>query len=394
MNAILQPANDGDERMSMFQNIPVSDIRPDPDQPRQYFDEAGLAELAQSIESNGLAVPVLVRPLDDGFMLVHGERRWRAVQSLGWADIPAEVRQLTADEARRLSLIENIQRQDLSPIEEGRAFRKLLDGGFTQVALGKQIGKDQSYIAQKLRLLTLPPPLLLLTDRRLLTENHARQLLKIRKWFGDLADVEHLHLTVPDEQRDRAFWLVPMRPFEYPIITLPERYDALLHPFLCSYAEWVNLHNGRAPLWSRWAFFFAAWSVIASATVADLSKALDSAFDRLQGALAWWHFRAGWKEKTHDKWGQIEYWAYHDDLRQGGLIESLELRSDLPKKMILDAATYAVRHGGMATPTQLQPHLNHVDPNLVIEYRAHVSNRALMNSGAAPDNDADLETPP
>src|SRR5918992_2754260 len=101
----------------------ISLIDPDPEQPRKVFDEARLAELAESMAANGLAVPILLRPTPNGrFVIVHGERRWRAAQRLGWETIPADVRELSAEEAPWLSLVENVQRANLSPIEEGEAY--------------------------------------------------------------------------------------------------------------------------------------------------------------------------------------------------------------------------------------------------------------------------------
>ena len=166
----------------MSRDILLSLIDPDPDQPRQHFDQAAIDELAQSIAANGLAVPVLVRPVaGERFMLVHGERRWRAVSQLGWQTIPAEVRDLTIDESRWLALVENVQRADLSPLEEARAFRARLDEGLTQAELARRIGKSQSYIAHKVRLLTLPSEVQDAVAARQLSEGHARQLLRLHK---------------------------------------------------------------------------------------------------------------------------------------------------------------------------------------------------------------------
>src|SRR5262245_3518578 len=128
---------------TMSRDIPLSLIDRDEAQPRQHFDAAALSELAQSIAANGLAVPILVRPVGERFIIVHGERRYRATQSLGHETIAAEVRDLSADEARWLTLIENIQRADLSPIEEARAYQWWLNQGMTQEQLGQRIGKSQ-----------------------------------------------------------------------------------------------------------------------------------------------------------------------------------------------------------------------------------------------------------
>ena len=164
----------------MSQDITLSLIDRDEEQPRQHFDDGKIAELAQSMDAQGLIIPILVRPAGDRFVLVHGERRWRAAQSLSWETIPAEVRELDASEARWLVLIENIQREDLSPLEEARAYKAHLASGITQTALGQRIGKSQSYIAQKLRLLKLSEDVQSALATGDITEGHARQLLRLK----------------------------------------------------------------------------------------------------------------------------------------------------------------------------------------------------------------------
>lgn len=163
----------------MSRDILLSLIDPDPAQPRKHFDQTALDELAQSMHANGLAVPILVRPAGDRFVIVHGERRYRAAGALGWETIPAEVRDVSPDDAQWLALIENIQRADLSPIEEARAYQAHLEAGITQQALGQRIGKSQSHIATKLRFLKLSDELQAALDAGIITEGHAKQLLRI-----------------------------------------------------------------------------------------------------------------------------------------------------------------------------------------------------------------------
>lgn len=177
----------------MSRDILVNSIDPDPNQPRKYFDQTALDELAQSIDTNGLAVPILLRPAGKRFTIVHGERRWRAVKSLGWETIPAEVRDLEPDAALWLALVENVQRNNLSPIEEAKAYQHRLDNGFTQVQLGQRIGKGQSYIATKLRYLKLPERIQQSLDKREISEGHAKQILRLKghyylqKWADHIA---------------------------------------------------------------------------------------------------------------------------------------------------------------------------------------------------------------
>ncbi|GAH64723.1 unnamed protein product [marine sediment metagenome] len=129
---------------------------------------------------NGLVQPIMVRPSGDSrYVIVHGERRWQAAKWLGWEYISAEVRDVTPDEAHWLSLVENVQRSDLSPIEEANAYSERLGEGLTQEQLGQRIGKTQSYIAQKLRLLRLPDDVQLAIAKGEITEGHARQLLRL-----------------------------------------------------------------------------------------------------------------------------------------------------------------------------------------------------------------------
>lgn len=166
----------------MTRDILLTLIEPDPNQPRKTFDAGQLEGLAQSMRETGQAVAVLLRPGQGGrFVLVHGERRWRAARLLGWETLRADVQELAPDQARWLALVENIQRADLSPIEEAQAYEAALSEGMTQTALGQKVGKSQSYIAQKLRLLTLPADVQEALCAGQLSEGQARQLLRLRK---------------------------------------------------------------------------------------------------------------------------------------------------------------------------------------------------------------------
>ena len=163
----------------MSRDILLTDIDRDPEQPRKHFDAAALQELADSMAATGLAVPITVKPAGARFVIVTGERRWRAAQLLGWATIRAEVQELDAATAQWRTLVENIQRADLTPIEEAHAFQKLTDAGHTQTEIAKRIGKGQSYVAQKLRLLKMPAEVQAMLGDGRLTEGHARQLLRL-----------------------------------------------------------------------------------------------------------------------------------------------------------------------------------------------------------------------
>jgi ParB family transcriptional regulator, chromosome partitioning protein len=163
--------------------IALSSMVPNPQQPRRSFSEAELAELAASIEQNGLLQPLLVRPapgLEDRYELVAGERRLRAVSSLGWHDVPVMVREVDDDTLLVLALVENLQREALGPLEEAQGYRALADQyGLTQDEIARSVGKDRSTVANMLRLLRLPVSVRNLVEEGGLSVGHARALLAI-----------------------------------------------------------------------------------------------------------------------------------------------------------------------------------------------------------------------
>lgn len=163
----------------MSRDILVNLIDPDPEQPRRQFEPAAIQELADSLTATGQIVPITVRPAGERFIIVQGERRWRAAQLAGIPSLRAEVVELDPVEAFWQALTENIQRADLSPIEEAQAYQRLVDAGHTQTAIAKRIGKTPSYIAQKLRLLKMAAEVQDAVQVGKLTEGHARQLLRL-----------------------------------------------------------------------------------------------------------------------------------------------------------------------------------------------------------------------
>lgn len=164
-------------------DVPIRLIAPNPDQPRRSFDEAGIIELASSIKQVGLIQPLVVRRRGREFVLIAGERRLRALKSLGCEtarciiDDPAD-----EGDPALMAIVENLQREDLHYLEEAECFASLIrDLGLTQEELGKRIGKSQSYVANKLRLLRLPPEVRSRIAAARLTERHARELMKLEK---------------------------------------------------------------------------------------------------------------------------------------------------------------------------------------------------------------------
>ncbi len=161
--------------------VPLASIVPNPLQPRKVFSDNELAELAASIRENGLLQPLLVRPAGpDRYELVAGERRMRSVQSLGWTDVPVVVREVDDDALLVLALVENLQREELNPMEEAEGYRTLADRfGLTQEQISQAVGKERSTVANLLRLLKLAPSIRRLVESGDLSMGHARALLSI-----------------------------------------------------------------------------------------------------------------------------------------------------------------------------------------------------------------------
>lgn len=169
------------DQEDQVQNINVSELRPNPYQPRKTFDEEAIKELSESIQEHGILQPLIVRRSIKGFEIVVGERRFRAAQEAKLKTIPAVVKELTEDQMMEIALIENIQREDLNPLEEARAYQKLMEHlQVTQEELSKKLGKSRPYIANHVRLLQLPQIVQqYLSDGRL-SMGHARALLSLK----------------------------------------------------------------------------------------------------------------------------------------------------------------------------------------------------------------------
>lgn len=186
-----------------LRSIAVSDIRPNPDQPRQTFDTNALDELADSMRQRGVIQPIVVRPHGKNFQIVAGERRWRAAQRARLHHIPAVVRNLNDEETLEIAIVENVQRRDLNVIEEAEAYAKLShDFGHSQSRLADIVGKSRSHIANLMRLLELPASVKALVVDEKLSMGHARALInapdaeelapKIAKQGLSVRDVERL----------------------------------------------------------------------------------------------------------------------------------------------------------------------------------------------------------
>ena len=176
LDAMLPAAPSGSK--DLF-NAPIEDVHPNREQPRRTFDEEALAELAASIQEIGVLEPILVRKRSaGGFEIIAGERRWRAAQRAGLKQVPVFVRELSKKESFEAALVENLQREDLNPIETAYAFQRLIEEhGHTQDSIAQRIGKDRSTVANAIRLLKLPKDVLGMVEEGRLSEGHGRAIL-------------------------------------------------------------------------------------------------------------------------------------------------------------------------------------------------------------------------
>lgn len=167
----------GNENGSTMLNI--NEVEPNRDQPRKIFNQSALEELAKSIEQNGIIQPILVRPMADGsYQLIAGERRWRAARMAGLTEVPVTIREMSDEEASIFALIENLQREDLNPVEEAEGLKSLIESyGFTQEEAADKVGKSRTAVTNTLRLLKLPPSVRNLLSDGKISAGHARALL-------------------------------------------------------------------------------------------------------------------------------------------------------------------------------------------------------------------------
>ena len=200
---VLAHAEPGTAKAAGLAMLSVAAIEPHPSQPRRHFDDAALDELAASIAARGVIQPIIVRPLGQGrYQLVAGERRWRAAQRAQLHEIPALIRELGEREVMALALIENLQRQDLNPVEEARAYHRLAeDEGLTQAEIARMVDKSRSHVANFQRLLALPEHVLMMVEDGRLSMGHARALIGA----PDAADIAEAavarHLSVREVER-------------------------------------------------------------------------------------------------------------------------------------------------------------------------------------------------
>lgn len=187
LEALLGDLED-DREAAPEREVSMALLRPNRFQPRADFDEAGLNALAESIRENGLLQPLVVRPAASGWEIVAGERRWRALRRLGWEKVPVIVREIADEQMLVLALVENLQREDLSPLEEAAGYRELVEEfGLTQQQVAERVGRDRSTVANTLRLLGLPETLRDLLAAGEITAGHARAILSLSGEASQLA---------------------------------------------------------------------------------------------------------------------------------------------------------------------------------------------------------------
>ena len=178
---VLFGENELDEQESELRNLPITKVEPRLEQPRAVFDEQALQELADSIAQYGLIQPITVRRLDSGYyQIIAGERRWRAARLAGLSEVPVRVIEADDRRAAELALVENLQREDLNPMEEARGYKALIEEyGLTQEDAAKSVGKSRPAVANAMRLLTLSPEVAELVEKGQLSAGHARALVPI-----------------------------------------------------------------------------------------------------------------------------------------------------------------------------------------------------------------------
>jgi ParB family chromosome partitioning protein len=197
LEALLPGAAPGEQPLPAARDrVPISEIRPNPDQPRRHFEEGPLETLAASIRRRGLLQPLLVRRVSGGYELIAGERRLRAAERAGLDVVPVVVREADPRERLELALIENVQRENLTPLEEAEAYRHLIESyGLTQEEVAEAVGKSRPAVANALRLLTLPEAVKAQLEGGDLSAGHARAVLSIG---GETAQVEFARELVAD----------------------------------------------------------------------------------------------------------------------------------------------------------------------------------------------------
>ncbi|WP_028784469.1 ParB/RepB/Spo0J family partition protein [Thalassobacillus devorans] len=249
LDAFFTDVENGEESI---QEISVKQCRPNPYQPRKRFDSKAIQELQASIEEHGILQPLIVRKSIKGYEIVVGERRYRAAKEAGLDKVPAIVRELTDKQMMELALLENLQREDLSPIEEAEAYKQLIDElGITQETLAKRLGKSRSHIANLVRLLSLPDPIIAWINEGKLSMGHGRALLGLKdkeklvpiaeKIQADIMNVRQVELLITQLNDNKQKKKEKDRSNKHKDIFLQEQ-EAVLRDQL---GTGVTIHRGK-----------------------------------------------------------------------------------------------------------------------------------------------------
>ena len=315
--------------------LAINQIDPNPNQPRKRFDD--LEELAASIAEKGLLEPIMVRPRGERYEIVLGERRWRAAKIAGLPAIDAAVREVDDTTAFELALVENIQRQNLTPIEEAGAFNHLSDQGMTQSAIGALIGKGQSYVAQKVRLLKLPAPLTYHLQEGALTENHVRQIMKLRGIYGEGLDSaiirENCDPGLVDGPGEASTLINQIAPEDYPFAWVIGP-CALVVEGCRRFLDYVSKHTGPVPQCEWAAFWWLSVAAHHNLTVTKLAMAMKAWEERYDHAIVWWNISAAKPEPKGKIEGEI-FWGYQSDLRHSASLHAYDKPMSTERKMAL-----------------------------------------------------------
>lgn len=199
LSALFAPTGENQEAQESVLHLPMRQVRPNAQQPRRYFDETALTELADSIRTHGVLQPIIVRKVAEGYEIIAGERRWRATGKAGLETIPAIIRTADDREALELALLENLQREDLNPVEEAECYQQLLQAGlYDHAGLAQRLGLSRSYVSNQVRLLNLAPATRAMLAEGRIGPAHARLILSLPAERHDsLAErIEKENLTV------------------------------------------------------------------------------------------------------------------------------------------------------------------------------------------------------
>jgi ParB/RepB/Spo0J family partition protein len=353
--------------MSRAQDLPLDQIDADPEQPRQHID--GISGLGTSMAEMGLISSIVVRADGDRYIVVSGERRYRAAKMLEWGTIPAQVKNLSKDEAFRMSLAENVQRQSMSPVEEARAFKKCL-GDMTREKLGQLVGRERPYITQKLRLLQLPRSIQFYLDAGGLTEAHARQLLTLKALYGDLqAKIKGADDAGFPEGDEVFMFLSMLRPEDRPLIPFRRGLSQIE-----SVTEAVRLfcedldRSGSLPQWTVTALWWASMAVCLEMTVADLTTRMTDWRSRFLSGALWLSWHGG--DVPADRLDEILLRGYRSDQRHAGVDDI----TDLPTQTLYEALGLVQ----MFVPTQAQDWGDHGDEYLRLSMEREESMEEML----------------